>query len=370
MPWQYQSSHEHSNPLEQTFPTFTTSFDRLIEEMQELNKSMEARLVKMDECMINWGRSTSVMDNMPNGTEILRQEVSEQCEENPPMPIQHAQAEVKANAWAGIATSSNATTTSQDAVKSTASASPTESDAENDTIMLMLKHEPINCSHPQLSRQPPRNNATARPGSTKATCLGSIEATCLGRTAAFCPGSTRTARPGSEETAHPGSKQTSCLSSEEPVYPGSTQQFCPGSIERICPGSKSTFYFSGEQNNCCDSNCLNDEMTNYSKNEAQPMVIPPTICAVPKSLLMEMFKKSEDNDTWKLDDFRNDVPSIDFQRILAEDCHGNWLEQQLPQQRRLHPTMLEVNANEVIKWLDVVIIFPNHMFMPSGTIAR
>ncbi|KAK8559987.1 hypothetical protein V6N12_012796 [Hibiscus sabdariffa] len=100
------------------------------------------------------------------------------------------------------------------------------------------------------------------------------------------------------------------------------------------------------------------------------MVIPPTICVVPKSLLMEMFKKSEDNDTWKLDDFRKNVPSIDFQKILAEDCHGNWLEQQLPQQRRLHPTMLEVNANEVIKWLDVVIIFPNHMFMPSGTIAR
>ncbi|KAK8670316.1 hypothetical protein V6N13_105072 [Hibiscus sabdariffa] len=179
MPWQYQSSHEHSNPLERTFPTFTTSFDRLIEEMQEINKSMEARLVKMDERMINWGRSTSVMDNMPKGTEILRQEVSEQCEENPPMPTQHAQAEVTTNAWAGIATSSNATTTSQDAIKSTASASPMESDAENDTIMLMLKHEPINCSHPQLSRQPPLSNATACPGSTKATCPGSQEQPAL-----------------------------------------------------------------------------------------------------------------------------------------------------------------------------------------------
>ncbi|KAK8696704.1 hypothetical protein V6N13_001836 [Hibiscus sabdariffa] len=219
------------------------------------------------------------MDNMPKGTEILRQEVSEQCEENPPLPTQHAQAEVKANVWAGIATSSNATTTSQD-----------------------------------LSRQPPRSNATAYPGSTKATCLGSTKATY--------PGSTRTARPGSEETTRPGSKQTTCLGSEKPVYPGSTQQFCPGSIERICPGSKSTFCFSGEQNNDCDSNCLNDEMTNYSKNKAQSMVIPPTICVVPKSLLMEMFKKSEDNDTWKLDDFRKNVPSIDFQRILAEDCHG------------------------------------------------
>ncbi|KAK8559986.1 hypothetical protein V6N12_012795 [Hibiscus sabdariffa] len=217
MPWQYQPSQEHSNPLEQTFPTFTTSIDKILEEMQELNKSMEARLVKMDDRMINWGKCTSVMDNMPKGTEIPRQEVGEQCEENPSIPIQHARAEVTANAWAGIATCSNATTASQDAVKSTASASPTESDAENDTIMLILKHEPINCSHPQLSRQPPRSNATAFPGSTEA----------------FCPGNTRTARPGS--------KQTACLGSEEPVYPGSTQQFCPGSTERICPGSKSTF---------------------------------------------------------------------------------------------------------------------------------
>ncbi|KAK8637256.1 hypothetical protein V6N13_064680 [Hibiscus sabdariffa] len=237
----------------------------------------------------------------------------------------------------------------------------------------------------------PGSRQAACPGSIEAACLGSTEpvcpvntcpgsteAACPGSTEAFCPGSTRTARPGSEETSRPGSeettrpgsKQTACLGSEEPVYLGSTQQFCPSSIERICPGSKSTFCFSGEQNDGCDSNCLDDEMTNYSKNEAQPMVIPPTICAVPKSLLMEMFKKSEDNDTWKLDDFRKNVPSIDFQSILAKDCHGNWLEQQLPQQRRLHPTMLEVNANEVIKWLDVVIIFPNHMFMPSGTIVR
>ncbi|KAK8708324.1 hypothetical protein V6N13_059368 [Hibiscus sabdariffa] len=100
------------------------------------------------------------------------------------------------------------------------------------------------------------------------------------------------------------------------------------------------------------------------------MVIPPTICAAPKSLLIEMFKKSEDNDTWRLDYFKKDVSSIDFHRILAEDCHGNWLEQQLSQQRRLHPTMMDINANEVIKWLDVIIIFHNHIFMPPGTIAR
>ncbi|KAK8676003.1 hypothetical protein V6N13_034058 [Hibiscus sabdariffa] len=62
-----------------------------------------------------------------------------------------------------------------------------------------------------------------------------------------------------------------------------------------------------------------------------------------------MFKNSEDNDTWKLDDFKKDVLSIDFHRILAADCRGNWLEQQLPQQRRLHPTTIKVKANEDAK---------------------
>ncbi|KAK8658496.1 hypothetical protein V6N13_036701 [Hibiscus sabdariffa] len=311
-PWQYQPSYEHSNPLEQTFPTFATSFDRLLEEMQNLNKSMEARLVKMDERMINWGGSTSVMDKMPKGTEIPREEVSEQCEENSSMPRKHARAGVTSYMWAGVATSSNATTTSQDAAKSDASANSTESDAENDTITLMLKHE------------------TTCPGSTEATRTGSTEVVCLG--------------------------------SKKPVCPGSTQKFCPG--------NKLTFCFSGEQNECFNGNCLSDKITDCLENEAQSMVIPPTIYVAPKSLLMEMFKKSEDNDTWKLDDFKKDVPSIDFHRILAEDCHSNWVEQQLPQQRRLHQTMMEVKANKVIKWLDVITIFPNPIFMPSGTIAR
>ncbi|KAK8590338.1 hypothetical protein V6N13_057231 [Hibiscus sabdariffa] len=507
MSWQIQPSYEHSNPLEQTFPTFTTSFDRFLEEMQNLNKSMEARLVKMDERMINWGGSTSIMDNMPKGTEIPRQEVSEQCEENPSMPRQHARAGVTSYMWAGVATSSNATTTSQDAAKSDASANSTEFDAENDTITLMLKHEPINCSHPQFSRQPhgikettcpgskhtfclgseeivchgnkelacpgspeaahpgsrqhrsspprqqtgnmprqhrssPGSPEVARPGSRQAACPGSPEAARPGSRQATCPGSTEAARPGnrqvacpgsaeaacpdstdkicpgspevarpgnrqaacpdspeaarpgsrqaacpgSAEAARPGSRQAACPGSEEPVCPGSTQKFCPGSTQKfypsstdapcpdstesICPGNKLTFCFSREQNGCFNGNCLSDKITDCLENEAQSMVIPPTICVAPKFLLMEMLKKSEDNDTWKLDDFKKDVPSIDFNRILAEDCHGNWVEQQLPQQRRLHQTMMEVKANKVIKWLDVITIFPNPIFMPSGTIAR
>ncbi|KAK8660150.1 hypothetical protein V6N13_051084 [Hibiscus sabdariffa] len=418
MPWQYQPSYKHPNNLEQTFPTFTTSFDKLLEEMQNLNKSMEARHVKMDERLINWDESTSVMDNMPKGTEIPRQVVSEQYEENSSMPRQHARAGVTSYLWAGVATSSNATTTSQDSAKSDASANSTESDAENDTITLMLKHEPINCSHPQFSRQPPGikettclgskhtfclgskeivchgNEELACPGSTEATCLGSPEAACPGSIEATrpgstdrifhgsreaaCPGSTEATRPGITEAVCLSSTEAVCLGSEEPVCPGNTQKFypgstdatCPDSTESICPGSKLTFCFSGEQNDCFNGNCLSNKITDCLENEAQSMVIPPTIYAAPKSLLMEMFKKSDDNDTWKLDDFKKDVPSIDFHRILAEDCHVNWVEQQLPQQRRPHPTMMEVNEKEVNKCLDVIIIFPNHIFMPLGKIAK
>ncbi|KAK8571395.1 hypothetical protein V6N13_103521 [Hibiscus sabdariffa] len=295
--------------------------------MQNLNKSMEARLVKMDERMINWGGSTSIMDNMPKGTKIPRQEVSEQCEENPSMPRQHARAGVTSYMWAGIATSSNATTTSQEAAKSDASTISTESGAENDTITLMLKYEPIHCSHPQFSRQPHGIKETTCPGSKHTFCLGSEEIVCH----------------GNEELACLGSTEATCLGSPEAARPGSRQATCP---ESICPGSKLTFCFSGEQNDCFNGNYLSDKITDCLENEAQSMVIPPTICAAPKSLLMEMFKKSEDNDTWKLDDFKNDVHSIDFHRILAKDCHNNWLEQQLPQQRRLHQTMMEVKALE------------------------
>ncbi|KAK9042850.1 hypothetical protein V6N11_071205 [Hibiscus sabdariffa] len=337
MPWHYQPSYENSNPLEQTFPTFTNNFDRLLEEMQNLNKSMEARLVKMDERMINWGGSTSVMDNMPKGTEIPRQEVSEQCEENPSMQRQHARAGVTSYMWA----------TFQDAAKSDASENSTESDAENDTIKLMLKHEPINCSHPQFSREPTGIKETTCPGSKHTFYLGSLEivyhgneelacpgrteAACLGSKEPICAGNTEATCPGSKEPVCLGSKQAACLGSEEPVCPGSekpicldsTQKFYPDSTESICPGSKLTFCFSGEQNDCFNSNCLSDKISDCLENKAQSMVIPPTICAALKSLLMEMFKKSDDNDTWKLNDFKKDVPSIDFHRILAEDCHDN-----------------------------------------------
>ncbi|KAK9043393.1 hypothetical protein V6N11_071738 [Hibiscus sabdariffa] len=343
--------------------------------MQNLNKSMEARLVKMDERMINWGGSTCFMDNMPKGTKIPRQEASEKCEENPSMPRQHARAGVM---WAGVATSSNATQHPRMVRKFSRQAPGIK-----ETTCLGSKHtfclgiEEIVCHGNEELTCPSITEATclgslkaARPGSRQAACPGSTEATCLGSEELVCARNTEATCPGSKEPVCPGNEELICPSSTEKFYPGSTYETCPDNTESICPDIKLTFCFSGEQNDYFNGNCLSDKITDCLENEAQSMVIPPTIYGAPKSLLMEMFKKSEDNDTWKLDDFKNDVHSIDFQRIFAEDCHNNWLEQQLPQQRRLHQTMMEVKANEVIKWLDVITIFPNPIFMPLGKITR
>ena len=84
---------------------------------------------------------------------------------------------------------------------------------------------------------------------------------------------------------------------------------------------------------------------------------------------MEITEKHKKQCGLILEDFKKDDSSIELHRILAKDCHGNWLSQQLPQQRRLYPTMMEVNEKEVIKWLDVDIIFSNELFLPSETIS-
>ncbi|KAK8715452.1 hypothetical protein V6N13_042786 [Hibiscus sabdariffa] len=108
----------------------------------------------------------------------------------------------------------------------------------------------------------------------------------------------------------------------------------------------------------CD--CLGDDTSS--------MVLPSNSGVARKSLLMEMLEKSEEISGCMLEDFKKDGLSLDLQRILANDCHNNWLE--LPQQRRLHPTMREGDENEVIKWLGVDITYPFNIFMPSRIVRR
>ncbi|KAL4366455.1 hypothetical protein GQ457_05G021720 [Hibiscus cannabinus] len=100
------------------------------------------------------------------------------------------------------------------------------------------------------------------------------------------------------------------------------------------------------------------------------IVIPSNVGVVPKSILMEMIEKSEENDGCMLEDFKRDSTSLGLHQILVEDCYNNLREQQLPQQRRLHPTKMEDDKNEVIKRLGVDITFPLNILMPSRIFAR
>ncbi|KAH9792555.1 hypothetical protein KPL71_004168 [Citrus sinensis] len=57
---------------------------------------------------------------------------------------------------------------------------------------------------------------------------------------------------------------------------------------------------------------------------------------------------------WTMLDIRGISPSICMHKILLEDCYNNSVEQQ----RRLNPIMKEVVKKEIIKWLDIGIIYP------------
>ena len=56
---------------------------------------------------------------------------------------------------------------------------------------------------------------------------------------------------------------------------------------------------------------------------------------------------------WSLTDLKGICPSMCMHRILLEDGHKPSVEAQ----RRLNPTMKEVVRKEVLKWLDVEVIY-------------
>ena len=57
---------------------------------------------------------------------------------------------------------------------------------------------------------------------------------------------------------------------------------------------------------------------------------------------------------WSLDDLKEIRPSICMHHILLEDGYKLSVEAQ----RRMNPTMKEVFRKEVLKWLDVGVIYP------------
>ncbi|KAL4342509.1 hypothetical protein GQ457_08G024560 [Hibiscus cannabinus] len=255
-------------------------------------------------------RSTYAMDNMlkhlfHRDTEIPMLEVNKQCKKNFPMceetleslDQEHVDVKECPNEFnQRIATTTvedheqrNATTTLYEAERSNASTKSEES--ENATTMLMLEHESMNCSYPQLSWQP------------------------------------------HDYILHQQDDDVLLMEYDEVM-------FKPFEFFKTLPLPLQVFLeeptFSKPSK--AGYGCLGYDTSS--------MVIPHYISVAQKSPLMEMIAKSRENYELILEDFKIDNPSLDLHRIVAKDCHSNWLEQQLPRQRRLHPTMMEVNENE------------------------
>ncbi|KAL4362564.1 hypothetical protein GQ457_04G013680 [Hibiscus cannabinus] len=232
-------------------------------------------------------RSTYAMDNMP--THLFPKDT-----EIPTLEVNMQCKENFPTTTIEDHEQSNGTTTLYEAERSNASTKSEES--ENATTTLMLEYESLNCSYPQLSRQ----------------------------------------------------SHDYILKQDDDILLIEYDEVMVKPFEFINKSPPSLQVFLEEPKlldlkpSKVGYDCLGDD--------SRSMVIPQDISVAPKSLLMGIIVKSEENYGWKLEDFKRDSHSFNLHRIVAEDCYCNWLEQQLPRQRRLHPTIMEVNENELIKW--------------------
>ena len=85
-----------------------------------------------------------------------------------------------------------------------------------------------------------------------------------------------------------------------------------------------------------------------------PVIISASLIAAEEDKLLRVLKDHKDVLGWSLADLKGIRPSMCMHRILLEDGHKSLVEAQ----RRLNPTMKEVVRKEVLKWLDVVVIYP------------
>ena len=73
-----------------------------------------------------------------------------------------------------------------------------------------------------------------------------------------------------------------------------------------------------------------------------------------ESQLLSVLKKFKKAIGWTLADIKGISPSFCMHKILMEENEKGSIEAQ----RRLNLIMKEVVKNEIIKWLDAVIIYP------------
>ncbi|KAK8632765.1 hypothetical protein V6N13_073146 [Hibiscus sabdariffa] len=89
-------------------------------------------------------------------------------------------------------------------------------------------------------------------------------------------------------------------------------------------------------------------------NDTLPVIISSQLNANQELSVVNLLKQYKKALGWTMDDFKGISPTICMHKILLDDCHNNSVEPQ----RRLNPAMKEVAMKEIIKWLDVGIIYP------------
>ena len=84
------------------------------------------------------------------------------------------------------------------------------------------------------------------------------------------------------------------------------------------------------------------------------VIISASLTAIEEDKLLRVLRDDKDALGWSLTDLKGIHPSMCMHRILLEDGYKPSVEAQ----RRLNPTMKEVVRKEVLKWLDVGVIYP------------
>ena len=84
------------------------------------------------------------------------------------------------------------------------------------------------------------------------------------------------------------------------------------------------------------------------------VIISASLIAAEEDKLFRVLRDHKDALGWSLADLKGIRPSICMYRIMLEDGHKPSVEAL----RRLNPTMKEVVHEEVLKWLDVGVIYP------------
>ena len=84
------------------------------------------------------------------------------------------------------------------------------------------------------------------------------------------------------------------------------------------------------------------------------MIISASLTASEEDKLLRVMRDHKDVLGWSLANLKGICPSMCMHRILLEDGHKPLVEAQ----RRLNPTMKEIVCKEVLKWLDVGVIYP------------